>query len=26
LMNNKIDRYRNDSNSDKIDIASKANV
>ena len=26
LMNNKVDRYRNDSDSDNIDIASKANV
>ena len=26
LMNNKIDRHRNDSDSDKIGIASKANV
>ena len=26
LMNNKVDRHRNDSDSDKIDIASKANV
>ena len=26
LMNNKVDKYRNDSDSDKIDIASKANV
>jgi len=26
LMNNKIDRHRNDSDSDKIDIVSKANV
>ena len=26
LMNNKIDRHRNDSDSDKIDISSKANV
>ena len=26
LMNNKVDRHRNDSNSDNIDIASKANV
>ena len=26
LMNNKVDRHRNDSDSDNIDIASKANV
>jgi small subunit ribosomal protein S6 len=26
LMNNKVDRHRNDSDSDKIDITSKANV
>ena len=26
LMNNKVDRHRNESNSDNIDIASKANV
>ena len=26
LMNNKVDRHRNDSDSDKIDISSKANV
>ena len=26
LMNNKVDRHRNDSASDNIDIASKANV
>ena len=26
LMNNKVDRLRNDSDSDKIDISSKANV
>lgn len=26
LMNNKVDRHRNDSHSDNIDIASKANV
>ena len=26
LMNNKVDRHRNDTDSDKIDIASKANV
>ena len=26
LMNNKVDRYRNESASDNIDIASKANV
>ena len=26
LMNNKVDRHRNDSYSDNIDIASKANV
>ena len=26
LMNNKVDRHRNDSGSDNIDIASKANV
>ena len=26
LMNNKVDRHRNDSDSDKIEIASKANV
>ena len=26
LMNNKIDRHRNESDSDNIDIASKANV
>ena len=26
LMNNKFDRHRNDSHSDNIDIASKANV
>ena len=26
LMNNKVDRHRNDSVSDNIDIASKANV
>ena len=26
LMNNKVDRHRNESDSDNIDIASKANV
>ena len=26
LMNNKVDRHRNDSNNDNIEIASKANV
>ena len=26
MMNNKFDRHRNDSDSDKIEIASKANV
>ena len=26
LMNNKVDRHRNDSDSDNIDIASKANI
>ena len=26
MMNNKVDRHRNDSDSDNIDIASKANV
>jgi len=26
LMNNKVDRHRNDSDSDNIDIVSKANV
>tara|TARA_B110000003_G_scaffold233235_1_gene236422 strand:- start:48 stop:434 length:387 start_codon:yes stop_codon:yes gene_type:complete len=26
LMNNKVDRHRNDSDSDNFDIASKANV
>ena len=26
LMNNKVDRHRNDSSSDNIDIASQANV
>ena len=26
LMNNKVDRHRNDSDSDNIDIASKTNV
>ena len=26
LMNNKVDRHRNDSDSDNMDIASKANV
>ena len=26
LMNNKVDRHRDDSDSDKIDIASKVNV
>jgi small subunit ribosomal protein S6 len=26
LMNNKVDRHRNDSDFDKIDISSKANV
>ena len=26
LMNNKVDRHRNDSDSDNVDIASKANV
>ena len=26
LMNNKVDRHRNDSDSDNIDVASKANV
>ena len=26
LMNNKVDRHRNDTDSDKIDISSKANV
>ena len=26
LMNNKVDRHRNDSDSDNIDIASKVNV
>jgi len=26
LMNNKVDRHRNDSDSDKLDISSKANV
>jgi small subunit ribosomal protein S6 len=26
LMNNKVDRHRNDSASDNIDIASKVNV
>ena len=26
LMNNKVDRHRNDSASDNVDIASKANV
>ena len=26
LMNNKVDRHRNDTDSDKIDISTKANV
>jgi len=26
LMNNKVDRHRNDSDSEKLDISSKANV